>query len=208
RRQPYSVVLFDEIEKAHADVFNLLLQILEDGTLTDAKGRKVSFRNAIVILTSNLGAEKMMKESSLGFHASSDDDEKKLAQIHAENAEAAEEALAKIMRPELINRFDSIITFRALTNKQINKIFDILVNELQQRLVPKGIHLTINNSAKKLLTSLGYSEKFGARPLRRVIQDELEHRIAEGVLSGSYEKGSVLKIGIKGDEIDINVSKE
>ncbi|PJC29945.1 ATP-dependent Clp protease ATP-binding protein ClpC, partial [Candidatus Saccharibacteria bacterium CG_4_9_14_0_2_um_filter_41_9] len=121
RRQPYSVVLFDEIEKAHSEVFNLLLQILEDGTLSDAKGRKVNFSNSIIILTSNLGADLMMKESSLGFHAASKTDEKKLELIHSDNAAAAEAALSKIMRPELINRFDGIVTFRALMRKQIGR---------------------------------------------------------------------------------------
>jgi len=208
RRQPYSVVLFDEIEKAHPSVFNLLLQILEDGTLTDAKGRKVNFSNAIIILTSNLGSDMLMKESSLGFHTTTKDDEKKLDLIHTENAEATEAALGKIMRPELINRFDSVITFRALTRKEISKIFDNLINELQQRLVSKGIHLVIRPNAKKMLIKKGYSEKFGARPLRRVIQDELEHRIADGILSGAYEKGSVLTVGTNNGEVNVNVATE
>jgi len=208
RRQPYSVVLFDEIEKAHPSVFNLLLQILEDGTLTDAKGRKVNFSNAIIILTSNLGSDMLMKESSLGFHTTTKDDEKKLDLIHTENAEATEAALGKIMRPELINRFDSVITFRALTRKEISKIFDNLINELQQRLVSKGVHLVIRPNAKKMLIKKGYSEKFGARPLRRVIQDELEHRIADGILSGAYEKGSVLTVGTNNGEVNVNVATE
>jgi ATP-dependent Clp protease ATP-binding subunit ClpC len=208
RRQPYSVVLFDEIEKAHSEVFHLLLQILEDSTLTDAKGRKVNFSNAIIILTSNLGANKMMKESSLGFHAKSKSDEKKLDQIHQENAEAVEAALATMMRPELINRFDGIITFRALTRVQISKIFDNLVEELQQRLIQKGIHLVIQSSAKRLIIKKGYSEKFGARPLRRTIQDELEHRIADGILSGVYEKGSVLTVSAGNGEVRVDVTAE
>jgi ATPases with chaperone activity, ATP-binding subunit len=207
-RQPYSVVLFDEIEKAHPDMFHLLLQILEDGTLTDAKGRKVNFSNAIVILTSNLGADRMMKESSLGFHATSKSDEKKLDMLHSENAEATEAALSKIMRPELINRFDGIITFRALTRKHIGKIFDNLIEELQQRLIQKGIHLVIQPAAKRLLITKGYNEKFGARPLRRVIQDELEHRVADGILSGEYDRGSVLTIGIQNGEVRIDVATE
>jgi len=208
RHQPYSVVLFDEIEKAHPEVFHLLLQILEDGTLTDAKGRKVNFSNAIIILTSNLGANKMMKESSLGFHIRSKSDEKKLDQAHAENAEAAEAALATMMRPELINRFDGIITFRALTRMQISKIFDNLIEELQQRLIQKGIHLVIQSSAKRLIIKKGYSEKFGARPLRRTIQDELEHRIADGILSGVYEKGSVLTVNAGNGEVSVDVTAE
>lgn len=208
RRQPYSVVLFDEIEKAHHSVFNLLLQILEDGTLTDAKGRKVNFSNAIVILTSNLGAERMMKESSIGFHATSKNDQKKLDDLHDENAEAAETALGTIMRPELINRFDGVITFRALTRKQIGRIFDNLIDELQQRLVTKGIHLVILPTAKKLIIKKGYSEKYGARPLRRTIQDELEHYIADGILSGLYEKGSVLTVGTLNGKVNVSVTAE
>ncbi|HET8884368.1 MAG TPA: ATP-dependent Clp protease ATP-binding subunit [Candidatus Saccharimonadales bacterium] len=208
RRQPYSVVLFDEIEKAHPEVFQMLLQLLEDGKLTDAKGRSVDFTNAIIILTSNLGADRMMKESSLGFHASSKSDTQKLDSIHDENATAAKEALSKMMRPELINRFDAVVTFRALTRKEIGKIFDNLIDELQQRLIRKGIHLVIKSSAKRLLIDKGYDEKFGARPLRRAIQDEVEHQIADGVLSGEYEKGSVLEISAQKGNVVVNVRHE
>lgn len=208
RRQPYSVVLFDEIEKAHPEVFQLLLQLLEDGTLTDAKGRKVNFSNTIIILTSNLGADRMMKESSLGFHASSRKDEKHLDEVHAENAAAAKEALSKMMRPELVNRFDAVVTFRALTRKEVGKIFDNLIDELQARLVRKGLHLVIKPSAKRLLISKGYDEKFGARPLRRAIQDELEHQLAEGILDEKYEKGHVLTVGAEKGRLIINVTSE
>jgi ATP-dependent Clp protease ATP-binding subunit ClpC len=208
RRQPYSVVLFDEIEKAHPDVFQLLLQLLEDGKLTDAKGHTVDFTNTIVILTSNLGTERMTKESSLGFHASSKSDKEHLDAVHDENAIAAEEALSRMMRPELINRFDSIVTFRALTRKEVGKIFDNLIDELSQRLIRKGIHLVVKPSAKRLLIEKGYSEKFGARPLRRAIQDFLEHQIADGILSGEYEKGSVLEIGARKGIIVVDVEHE
>lgn len=208
RRQPYSVILFDEIEKAHPDVFQLLLQLLEDGKLTDAKGREVDFTNTIVILTSNLGAEKMMKESSLGFHATTTDDNKKLDQLHEENAQAARDALSKRMRPELINRFDAIVTFRALTPKEVGKIFDNLIDELQDRLIQKGLHLVVKPTAKRYLISKGYDEKFGARPLRRAIQDELEHPLAEGILDDKYERGSVLEVTARGNRIAINVTAE
>jgi ATP-dependent Clp protease ATP-binding subunit ClpC len=208
KRQPYSVVLFDEIEKAHGDVFNLLLQILEDGSLTDAKGHSVDFSNTIVILTSNLGAERMMKESSLGFHVASKSDQQKLDEFHESNAAAAQEALAKIMRPELINRFDSIVTFRALTRKEIGKIFDNLFEELQERLIHKGIHLVIKPLAKSLIIKSGYDEKFGARPLRRAIQDKLEQKIADGILSGEYTKGTVLSINANKGQIIVNVENE
>jgi ATP-dependent Clp protease ATP-binding subunit ClpC len=208
RRQPYSVVLFDEIEKAHPEVFQLLLQLLEDGKLTDAKGRQVDFTSSIIILTSNLGADKMMKESSLGFHAATKSDEKKLDIAHRENASATQEALSKMMRPELINRFDAIVTFRALTRKEVGRIFDNMIDELQSRLVRRGIHLTIKSSAKRLLIEKGYDEKMGARPLRRAIQDELEHKIADGILSGEYEKGSVLEISAQKGAIAVHVKQE
>jgi ATP-dependent Clp protease ATP-binding subunit ClpC len=208
RRQPYSVVLFDEIEKAHPEVFQLLLQLLEDGTLTDAKGRSVNFGNAIIILTSNLGADKMMKESSLGFHAKTKSDDKQLDHVHEENATAANDALSRMMRPELINRFDAIVTFRALTRREVSRIFDNLIEELQQRLIRKGIHVTIKAAAKRLLIDKGYDEKFGARPLRRAIQDELEHKIADGILSGEYEKGSVLEVSTGKGSIVVNVKHE
>jgi ATP-dependent Clp protease ATP-binding subunit ClpC len=208
RRQPYSVVLFDEIEKAHPEVFQLLLQLLEDGTLTDAKGRKVNFSNTIIILTSNLGADKMRKEASLGFHAADKSDEKAMDVEHKKNAAAAREALERMMRPELINRFDAIVTFRALTKKEVGKIFDRLIAELQERLVRKGVQLQVKPSGKKLLIAKGYDEVFGARPLRRAIQDELEHQIADGLLAGTYESGDILVISSKKGELKINVEHE
>jgi ATP-dependent Clp protease ATP-binding subunit ClpC len=208
RRQPYSVVLFDEIEKANSEVFHLLLQILEDGALTDAKGHKVDFSNTIVILTSNLGADRMMKESSLGFNAVTRNHQTRLDDVHDENALAAEEALNRIMRPELINRFDAIVTFRALTKKEVGKIFDKLLAELQDRLVRKGIHLVIAASAKRQIITEGHDEKYGARPLRRAMQDLLELPVADGILSGEYEKGTVLKISAVRGKIQINVGQE
>ncbi len=207
RRQPYSVVLFDEIEKAHPDVFQLLLQLLEDGTLTDAKGRAVSFRNTIVILTSNLGADKMMKESSLGFHASTQKDSE-LENLHQRNEKLTREALEKFMRPELINRFDGIVTFRALTRQEVGKIFDLQIEELRQRLVRQGLGLAVKPAAKKHLIGRGYSAKYGARPLRRVIEDELEHQIAEGVLSGNYTKGAILEVTTRKGEIIVEQRTE
>lgn len=207
RRQPYSVVLFDEIEKAHPDVFNLLLQLLEDGTLTDAKGREVSFRNTIIILTSNLGADQMMKESELGFHSRSSHS-RQLDSLHERNARLTREALEKYMRPELINRFDGIVTFRALTRAEVGKIFDLLIGELRQRLVRQGLALKITPGAKRYLIDKGYTVKYGARPLRRVIEDEVEHAIAEGVLANNYQKGDILEVGIKKGEIAIERRSE
>ncbi len=208
RRQPYSVVLFDEIEKAHPDVFQLLLQLLEDGTLTDAKGRKVDFTNTIVILTSNVGAEAMQREASLGFNATTRSSNSQLEQAHRSNAEYAEQALKKLMRPELINRFDALVTFRALTRKEVGVIFNTLVGELNDRLTRKGIHLVIKPAAKRHIISKGYDEKYGARPLRRAIQDELEHEIADGILSGEYEKGTVLTASVREGTIVLDVTTE
>ena len=206
RRQPYSVVLFDEIEKAHPDVFQLLLQLLEDGTLTDAKGRKVDFTNTIVILTSNVGAEAMQKEATLGFNASQRDTKTEVE--HEANAELALKSLRKIMRPELINRFDALVTFRALTKKEVGQIFSTLLAELNDRLTQKGIHLVVKPAAKRHIISVGYDEKFGARPLRRAIQDELEHAIADGILSGQYDKGTVLTASVRKGKIVLDVTNE
>jgi ATP-dependent Clp protease ATP-binding subunit ClpC len=208
RRQPYSVVLFDEIEKAHPDVYQLLLQLLEDGTLTDAKGRKVDFSNTIIILTSNVGAEAMQKEASLGFHSSGRTNDVRLEDEHNVNVELAENALKKMMRPELINRFDALVTFRALTRQEVGKIFAILVDELNGRLASKGIHLVVNPTAKRMVIEKGYSEKYGARPLRRTIQDELEHAIADGILSGEYDKGTVLTAKAVRGKIALHVTDE
>ncbi len=208
RRQPYSVVLFDEIEKAHPEVFHILLQLLEDGTLTDAKGRTVNFGNTIIILTSNLGADRMRKEASLGFYATSKTDNDALDTEHSKNATAAREALERMMRPELINRFDAIVTFRALTKKEIGKIFDNLISELKDRLVRQGVSLVVKLSAKRFLIEKGYDEMNGARPLRRAIEDHLEHTIAEGVLAGSYDKGDVIIAQARKGEIVVDVTHE
>lgn len=208
RRQPYSVVLFDEIEKAHPDVFQLLLQLLEDGKLTDAKGRAVDFSNTIIILTSNLGADKMRREAALGFSARSKSDAENVENLHKENRQAALEALERMMRPELINRFDGIVVFRALTRAEVGKIFDLLIDELRTRLNRKGLGLTVDRSAKKWFIDRGYDTKNGARPLRRVIQNNLEHMIADGLLAEEYHKGDVIDVGVEKDELRLRVTQE
>ena len=208
RRQPYSVVLFDEIEKAHPDVFQLLLQLLEDGKLTDAKGRAVDFSNTIIILTSNLGADKMRREAALGFSARSKSDAENVENLHKENRQAALEALERMMRPELINRFDGIVVFRALTRAEVGKIFDLLIDELRTRLNRKGLGLTVDRSAKKWFIDRGYDTKNGARPLRRVIQNNLEHMIADGLLAEEYHKGDVIDVDVEKDELRLRVTQE
>lgn len=208
RRQPYSVVLFDEIEKAHPQVFQLLLQLLEDGTLTDAKGRKVDFTNTIVILTSNVGADAMQREASLGFSATSRNGNDELEREHAANSEYATSELKKLMRPELINRFDAIVTFRALTKREVGQIFANLLQELNERLASKGVRVTVSPAAKRFIVNKGHDEKYGARPLRRALQDELEHSIADGILSGEYDKGTVLTASVRAGRIVLDVTNE
>ena len=203
RRQPYSVVLFDEIEKAHPDTFNLLLQLLEDGELTDSQGRKVSFKNTVVILTSNLGASEMMNEKSLGFEVESSSKKN-----HSKNEKFARKALEKVLKPELLNRFDGIITFQSLSKTEIGKIFDILLADLNNRLLRKGLNLKVRKSAKNFIIEKGYDAKNGARPLRRAIEDLLEHKLAEEILVKNPSKGTQFVASAKNGEIIIEVSKD
>ncbi len=197
RRKPYSVILFDEIEKAHPDVFNLLLQILEDGVLTDGQGNKVKFNNTIVILTSNLGSADMYRESELGFSAKTKKDKKALAQEYEENKEYAMRALKKVMRPELINRLDDIEVFHALTRKDVEQIFDNLINELKKRLATKGIGLKVEAEAKNYLIEQGYDPKNGARPLRRCIEDKVESLLSEKIIAEELVKGDIPVLKLK-----------
>ena len=203
RRQPYSVVLFDEIEKAHPDTFNLLLQLLEDGELTDSQGRKVSFKNTVVILTSNLGASEMMNEKSLGFEAESSSKKN-----HSKNEKFARKALEKVLKPELLNRFDGIITFQSLSKTEIGKIFDILLSDLNNRLLRKGLNLKVRKSAKDFIIEKGYDAKNGARPLSRAIEDLLEHKLAEEILEKNPPKGTQFVASVENGEIIIEVSKD
>jgi ATP-dependent Clp protease ATP-binding subunit ClpC len=197
RRQPYSVVLFDEIEKAHPDVFNMLLQILEDGVLSDSKGRKIDFTNTIVIMTSNIGAEKLQKEASFGFSASKSADFNNLDELHENNKTKVMEDLKKIMRPELLNRIDKIIVFRALTKKDALKILDIQLDDLRSRLLKKGIGLQVSPKAKDYLIEMGYDALNGARPMRRLLQETLEDAIAAGLLEDNYHTGDVVTVNAK-----------
>ncbi|HUY52980.1 MAG TPA: ATP-dependent Clp protease ATP-binding subunit [Candidatus Dormibacteraeota bacterium] len=194
RRQPYSLVLFDEIEKAHPEVFNMLLQILEDGRLTDAKGRKIDFTNTIIIMTSNLGADKLQKEVSLGFSAQAKDDLKDLETLHQANKQKVQDELKKLLKPELINRIDKVIVFRALTKVNIKKIIDLQLEELNQRLVKRGISVNLTDSAKNYLVENGYDTKNGARPLRRLIQDTIEDYVTTGILDNKINRGSIVLV--------------
>lgn len=208
RRQPYSVVLFDEIEKAHPETFNMLLQILEDGHLSDAKGRKIDFTNTIVIMTSNIGADKLQKEVTLGFNAINTQAEKDLDALHEINKDKVLEDLRKAMRPELLNRIDKIIVFHALTKKDIYKIIDLQIDDLRKRLQKKGIGIELTTAGKQYLLEHGYDSKNGVRPLRRLIQDTVEDHIALQLLEEQYQKGDIVKVTAKKGELAYLTSGE
>lgn len=208
RRQPYSIVLFDEIEKAHPDVFNILLQIMEDGVLTDAKGRKVDFTNTVIVLTSNLGAERMQREASLGFRATSAKDKAELEDVHAQNSEAATNELRTVMRPELINRFDKVLVFRAHTKPEVRRILDLELAKLAKRLARQHLAIKVAASAKAMLVEKGYDTQNGVRPLRRAIQELLEDEIAAGLLEERYTKGNVIDVTAKKGELAFAVKAE
>ncbi len=209
RRHPYSVVLFDEIEKAHPDVFNMLLQILEDGVLTDGQGNKVKFNNTVVILTSNLGASEMYDDQEFGFSVKSKADEKKLAEEYEDSKNAAMRELKKTMRPELINRLDCIEVFHALTRKQVERIFDNLIEDLKKRLAEKSIGLKLDEKVKNFLIEKGYDPKNGARPLRRAIEDYLESLLSEAIIGEEVKKGEIIEATLsKDDKVKITVEKK
>lgn len=211
RRKPYAVVLFDEIEKAHPDVFNMLLQILEDGELTDGQGTKVKFNNTIVILTSNLGASEMYRESELGFVAKGAKEKRELGAEYEASKMAAMRALKKTMKPELINRLDGIMVFHALTRENVEKIFDNLVEELKKRLAAKKLGLKLDEKVKDYLIEEGYDPKNGARPLRRMIEDKVESLVAEEIVAGKVEPGDIMEVNMKRgskDELEVKVVHE
>lgn len=208
RRHPYSIVLFDEIEKAHPDVFNMLLQILEDGSLTDSKGRKIDFTNTIVIMTGNIGAEKLQKEADFGFSADGSADFDNLDKLHTANKDKVLAELKKTMRPELLNRIDKIVVFRALTKKDAMKILDLQLNELRQRLVKKGVGLEVTLLGKQKLLEDGYDALNGARPMRRLLQETLEDQIATGLLDETYSRGDIIRVSARGGKLTYATSNE
>ena len=202
RRKPYSVILFDEIEKAHPDVMNMLLQILEDGRLTDSQGRTVNFKNSVIIMTSNIGARLITDKKQLGF--SQNQAKVKDSEINKEYEDTKKEvmeALKKELRPEFINRIDEIIVFHKLTDSEINQIIDIMLKEVIGRLAIQKIKIELEPQVKELITSKGIDKNFGARPLRRTIQSVLEDRLAEEILDGNIKKNKTNKIGVKDEKI-------
>ena len=196
RRKPYSIVVFDEIEKAHPEALNMLLQIMEEGHLTDAKGRKVDFRNAIIIMTTNIGAEMIRRQSALGFALELDEvREEQLA--YDEMHKKLMEALKRNFRPEFVNRLDSVIVFRALNRTDIREIVSLEIHKVQDRLVEQSISLVPTESALDYLAELGYDPEMGARPVRRVIQQQVEERLSDGLLAGNFGTGDRILIDLE-----------
>jgi len=203
RRKSYCAILLDEIEKAHEDVFNILLQIFDDGHLTDAKGRRVDFRNSIIVMTSNIGAKLIRKSSTIGFTSHSD--EAKTQQMDYEKMkEKLLDELKKTFRPEFLNRIDGVVVFHALTKEHIRKIVDLMLAQVSQQLVEKGIKLEVTDAAKDFLGEKGYDEVFGARPLRRVIQDMVEDKLSEDLLRGKFKEGDTAVVDLEEEEIVVH----
>jgi len=186
RRKSYCAILLDEIEKAHPDVFNILLQIFDDGHLTDAKGRRVDFRNSIIVMTSNIGAQLIRKGSSIGF-ASHSDEAKTRQMDYDRMKEKLLGELKKTFSPEFLNRIDGVVVFHALTKEHIRKIVDLMLAQVSQQLAEKEVKLEVTDAAKDFLGEKGYDEVFGARPLRRVIQDMVEDKLSEAVLRNEFK---------------------
>ena len=200
RRKPYSVILFDEIEKAHPDVMNMLLQILEDGRLTDSQGRTVNFKNTVIIMTSNIGARLITDKKMLGFSKNEINEEENKKE-YEETKKEVMEALKKELRPEFINRIDEIIVFHKLTDTEISQIIDIMLKEVTKRLEAQKIKIELEPEVKELIASKGIDKNFGARPLRRTIQSVLEDKLAEEILDGNLKKNKLSKIGVKDEKV-------
>ncbi|MFP3976206.1 MAG: AAA family ATPase, partial [Dehalococcoidia bacterium] len=193
RRKPYSAILLDEIEKAHPDVFNILLQIFDDGRLTDANGRHVDFRNTIIVMTSNIGSETIKKESNIGFVSRSD--EQKAVQVsHEKMRDKLMEEMKKNFRPEFINRLDGTVVFHSLTKEHVLQIVDLMLSQVRSRLLEQGIDLTATAAAKELLHEKGFDPSFGARPLKRAIQTMVEDPLSEKILQGEFQSEDVVEI--------------
>ena len=208
RRHPYSVVLFDEIEKAHPEVFNMLLQILEDGVLTDGQGNHIKFNNTVIILTSNLGADEMYDDTEFGFGTKDKKSDKFVEEEYEASKNAAMKALKKSMRPELINRLDAIEVFHALTKKQVEQIFDNMISDLKKRLAVKSFGLKLTKKASDFLIEKGFDPKNGARPLRRAIEDYLESILSEAIISEQIKKGEIAVVDQKGDKLALDIEKK
>ncbi len=203
RRNPYSVILFDEVEKAHPDIFNVLLQVLDDGHITDAKGRKVDFKNTIIIMTSNAGAERIMEPKKLGFGAS---DDEKADYEHMKSA--VMEVVRKMFKPEFLNRIDDSIVFHALTKDDMQQIITILLKEITDRISRQmDIKLHVQPAAKRFIVEKKYDKKYGARPIKRALTEMIEDPLAEQILDGKIKSGDCVNVRVKGETLDFFVKK-
>ena len=204
RRHPYSVILFDEIEKAHPDVFNILLQVLDDGHITDSQGRKVDFKNTIIIMTSNAGAQSIIEPKKLGFTVREDEKED-----YERMKSNVMQEVRRIFKPEFLNRIDEVIVFHALTKEHMKKIVSLMTRELQERCRKQmDISLNIRDSVKKYIVEKAYDPRYGARPLRRMIQTKLEDALAYEILSGNVKRGDTVNAGVKRDEVFFETIRE
>jgi len=206
RRRGYTVILLDEIEKAHPDVYNVLLQIFEDGHLTDAKGRRVDFKNTLIVMTSNAGSDLIRSDAYLGFSradASAADTQRDYERMR----EKVMDEVKRIFKPEFLNRIDGTVVFHSLTKEHILEIVDLMMKEVQGRVLEHGWVLQITDAAREWLAAHGYDPKFGARPLRRLIQERVEDRLSEEHLKGRFAAGDVVEIDVEADEIAIGTPK-
>ena len=204
RRKPYSILLFDEIEKAHPDVLNMLLQILDDGRLTDSHGRTVNFKNCVIIMTSNIGARLITDKKTLGFSGEAN---RQFENEYQNTKKEVIQELKKGFRPEFINRIDEIIVFHKLNEDEFIEIVDIMLEEIKNRVREREIELDIDKTAKDLIIKKGTDVNYGARPLRRAIQNMIEDRLAEEILDGNLKSGDVAQIIAEDDEIQIIFKK-
>jgi ATP-dependent Clp protease ATP-binding subunit ClpC len=198
RRRPYSIVVFDEIEKAHPDTFNLMLQIMEEGQLTDARGRLVNFRNAIIIMTSNVGAANLKRSASLGFDMPTDEEREELLAYEDVKKNVLDE-LRRTFRPEFLNRVDATIIFRPLSRDEIKQIVDLEMRKVGERLIEQAITIDVTEEARDWMATRGYDPEFGARPLRRLITNEVEDALSDGILAGRFRLGSVVRVNVGED---------
>ncbi len=201
RRRPYAVVLLDEIEKAHSDVFNMLLQIMEEGRLTDSFGRHIDFRNVILIMTSNVGANLIRSSGGLGFMKKTEE------QTYEKMKEMLMSEVERHFRPEFLNRVDEIIVFNSLTRKDLEQIIHIELSKVRERLAEKNVELKLTQEALDLLINRGHHVEYGARPLRRAIERYIEDPLAEEILKGSFEEGGIVEAYVENDEISFRLIK-
>jgi ATP-dependent Clp protease ATP-binding subunit ClpC len=204
RRKSYAVILLDEIEKAHSEVFNILLQILEDGQLTDAKGRRVDFRNTIIIMTSNLGARQLQTNSSLGFRSFGETESARAEASYENMRDKVQAELKTSFRPEFLNRIDAMIVFRTLTQDEIRVIVDLMLGRVRDQLRTQQMSLEVTQAAKDHIIKIGYDVAYGARPLRRVIQNMVEDVLAEQLLLSRYKPGTVIVVD-KSEEAGLSI---